>query len=167
MGLGKGSTFEIALPIMEMLAEPLQPAAPGLERAPGQLKLLVVDDNADAALTLGMLLEASGHEVLVEHGSLAALERARVERPDACLLDIGLPEMDGNELARRLRSQAETAGSVLIAVTGYGQAQDRKRALESGFHHHLVKPVDMDKLAQVLGEIKGEPAEAPWNVTMS
>jgi PAS domain S-box-containing protein len=167
MGLGKGSTFEIALPIMELLAEPLQPAAPGLERAPGQLKLLVVDDNADAALTLGMLLEASGHEVLVEHGSLAALERARVERPDACLLDIGLPEMDGNELARRLRSQAETAGSVLIAVTGYGQAQDRKRALESGFHHHLVKPVDMDKLAQVLGEIKGEPAEAPWNVTMS
>jgi PAS domain S-box-containing protein len=153
MGLGKGSTFEIALPIMETLAVPAPAAPPGMRGASGQLKLLVVDDNADAALTLGMLLEASGHQVRVEHGSLAALERALAERPDACLLDIGLPEMDGNELARRLRAQPETAGSVLIAVTGYGQEQDRRRALESGFDHHLVKPVDMERLAAVLADV--------------
>jgi PAS domain S-box-containing protein len=152
-GLGKGSTFEIALPIMEAPAAPGKPAAPGQARLPGALKLLVVDDNADAALTLGMLLEACGHEVIVEYESPRALERARAERPHACLLDIGLPEMDGNELAQRLRAQAETAGCVLIAVTGYGQEQDRQRAFESGFRYHLVKPVDMDKLGEVLAEI--------------
>jgi PAS domain S-box-containing protein len=152
-GPGKGSTFEIALPVMEAPAGSGTLAAPNRVRAPGALKLLVVDDNADAALTLGMLLEACGHEVIVEHGSARALERARIERPDACLLDIGLPDMDGNELAQRLRAQDETAQCVLIAVTGYGQEQDRQRALASGFRYHLVKPVDLDKLGEVLAEI--------------
>jgi CheY-like chemotaxis protein len=115
---------------------------------------MVVDDNIDAASMLGMLLEASGHQVTVEHESLRALERARRELPDACLLDIGLPEMDGNELARRLRSDAVTAGIVLIAVTGYGQEQDRRDAFEAGFAHHLVKPVDMARLAGVLAGVR-------------
>ncbi|MGZ5201274.1 MAG: ATP-binding protein [Telluria sp.] len=154
-GLGQGSTFEIALPLLE--AAPAGGTLPlqGEARERGALRLLVVDDNADAALTLGMLLEACGHEVFVEHDSKRALERARAERPDACLLDIGLPEMDGNELARRLRAQPETAHAVLIAVTGYGQEQDRQRAFEAGFNYHLVKPVDMDKLAEVLAEAAG------------
>jgi PAS domain S-box-containing protein len=154
-GLGKGSTFEIRLPAMEGGAGRREQASAGEALAAGRLKLLVVDDNADAAMTLGMLLEACGHDVLVEHGSVKALERARLDQPDACLLDIGLPEMDGNELARRLRNAPETAHSVLIAVTGYGQEQDRQRAFESGFRHHFVKPVDMDKLASVLAEIAG------------
>jgi PAS domain S-box-containing protein len=159
-GLGKGSTFEIVLPAMEGALSQGGQALPAQAREPGRLKLLVVDDNEDAALTLGMLLEACGHEVIVEHQSLRSLERARLERPDACLLDIGLPEMDGNELARRLRAQPETANSVLIAVTGYGQEQDRQLAFESGFRYHFVKPVDMDKLVAVLDEVAGGVAAA-------
>ncbi|MCS0608760.1 PAS domain-containing protein [Massilia solisilvae] len=152
-GPGQGSTFVIALPAVQPPPSQERRQAPRPQRARGALKLLVVDDNADAALTLGMLLEACGHEVLVEHDSRKALARAHAERPDACLLDIGLPDMDGNELARRLRAQPETADSVLIAVTGYGQEQDREQAFASGFRYHLVKPVDMDRLAQVLDEI--------------
>jgi PAS domain S-box-containing protein len=152
-GLGQGSTFEISLPLLEMTPPGAQEKPQRSVRDPGALRLLVVDDNTDAALTLGMLLEAGGHEVFVEHDSKRALERSQAERPDACLLDIGLPEMDGNELARRLREQPETAHSALIAVTGYGQEQDRQRAFEAGFSYHLVKPVDMDKLAEVLAEI--------------
>ncbi len=90
-----------------------------------RLTLLVVDDNVDAATTLAMLLEALGHEVFIEHESLRAIELARSARPDACLLDIGLPDIDGIELARRLRAQPETAHSVLIAISGYGQDHDR------------------------------------------
>lgn len=114
---------------------------------------MVVDDNADAAAMLGMLLEASGHQVVVEHGSRQALARAREEAPQVCLLDIGLPDMDGNELAQQLRAHPETAGSVLIAVTGYGQEKDREHSLAAGFDHHLVKPVDSTVLASILATI--------------
>ena len=154
-GLGQGSSFMVSLPLMQPLAGHLDAAdgkpAPG--RQPRPLRLLVVDDNVDAATTLGMLLEACGHEVAIEHDSLRALERAGSLRPDAALLDIGLPEMDGNELARRLRADVQTAGIVLIAVTGYGQEQDRRTAMEAGFDHHLVKPVDMDRLAGLLAGV--------------
>jgi PAS domain S-box-containing protein len=154
-GIGMGSTFVVELPLMQpVAAEPRGAPADAALRPGGRLKLMVVDDNIDAASMLGMLLEASGHQVMVEHESLRALERARSELPDACLLDIGLPEMDGNELARRLRSDAVTAGIVLIAVTGYGQEQDRRDAFDAGFAHHLVKPVDMARLAGVLAGVR-------------
>jgi CheY-like chemotaxis protein len=120
----------------------------------------VVDDNVDAATTLAMLLEANGHEVFIEHESLRALELARSARPDACLLDIGLPDIDGNELARRLRAQPETAHSVLIAVSGYGQEADRRLALDAGFAHHLVKPVDLDALMSVLATVRPDTRDA-------
>ena len=162
-GPGKGSTFVITLPL---LAEPDAPAA--LPAAPepaaaaaAQLKVLVVDDNADAAETLGLLLAAQGHEVVIEHGSLAALERARSVRPDVCLLDIGLPDIDGRELARRLRADPATGGATLIAITGYGQQQDREAALAAGFRHHLVKPVDVEVLLRLLGELDGGDDAAP------
>jgi CheY-like chemotaxis protein len=160
-GLGQGSTFEVALPLMA----PATQAAPRAATpdtagaAPGgrrPLRLLVVDDNVDAAATLGMLLEACGYLVEVEHDSHRALERARQQRPDVALLDIGLPDMDGNELARRLRADAQTGAIVLVAVTGYGQEQDRRAAFEAGFDHHLVKPVDMDELAALLAGIEAE-----------
>jgi DNA-binding response OmpR family regulator len=119
---------------------------------PPQVKkrLLVVDDNVDAAQMLGMLLEAAGHEVLIEHDAKTALLRARTEAPDFYLLDIGLPDVDGNELARRLRAQSETTKAVLIAVTGYGQELDRKNTAQAGFDYHFVKPVDMRRLLEIL-----------------
>jgi len=154
-GPGRGSTFSVTLPLM-------QPVARSLDEAPasardGQarpLRLLVVDDNVDAAATLAMLLEACGYEVMVENDSLRALERAKHECPDAALLDIGLPEMDGNELARRLRLEPCTRPALLVAITGYGQEQDRRTALEAGFDHHMVKPVDMDRLAAILASVQ-------------
>ncbi|MEX5744056.1 ATP-binding protein [Massilia sp. X63] len=164
-GPGKGSTFVITLPLAQGAA-PAQPpesaAAAGAAGAAGlaepaaaavraaALKILVVDDNVDAAETLGLLLAACGHEVVVEHEPVRALERARSVAPDVCLLDIGLPGMDGRELARRLRAQPETAAAVLVAVTGYGQQQDRDQAFAAGFQHHLVKPVDIDALERLL-----------------
>jgi PAS domain S-box-containing protein len=160
-GLGQGSTFEVALPLMEAAAPRASSAAEtgtaGAAAGGGRpLRVLVVDDNVDAAATLGMLLEACGYLVDVEHDSHRALEHARQQRPSVALLDIGLPDMDGNELARRLRADAQTCAIVLVAVTGYGQEQDRRAAFEAGFDHHLVKPVDMDELAALLAGIEAE-----------
>ena len=118
------------------------------------LKILIVDDNVDAAEMLSMYLAALRHTVIVEHGSRRALERARIEQPDVYLLDIGLPEMDGNELARRLRNNPANAKAVIIAVTGYGLDNDRQRSLEAGFDHHMIKPVDMSKLSSLLAAIE-------------
>ncbi|HYD95228.1 MAG TPA: PAS domain S-box protein [Noviherbaspirillum sp.] len=153
-GLGRGSRFTIRLPRLLQAAIPLAPAPAG---RPGErtnpLKILIVDDNADAAYMLAMYLEASGHTVHVEYGSRRAFERARSEMPDVCLLDIGLPDMDGNELARRLRACPETSSAVLVAVTGYGQDRDRHAAFDAGFNHHFVKPVDAARLGALLAEI--------------
>jgi PAS domain S-box-containing protein len=154
-GPGKGSTFVITLPLLRDGAPPeaASPPAAAPAGSPGPLKVLVVDDNVDAAETLGLLLAAYGHEVVIEHDSLRALDRARSVAPDVCLLDIGLPEIDGRELARRLRAQPETADAVLVAVTGYGQQQDREDAFAAGFQHHLVKPVDAETLVRLLDGI--------------
>jgi PAS domain S-box-containing protein len=154
-GLGQGSTFTVSLPLSSEGGEHAQGAgrSPG-QAAAGGLRVTVVDDNVDAATMLALLLDASGHRTTVEHGSVQALERSRHDPADVYLLDIGLPEMDGNELARRLRAQPETARSVLIAVTGYGQEHDRQRALQAGFAHHLVKPVDPDKLNALLAQVR-------------
>ncbi|MCC2956497.1 PAS domain-containing protein [Massilia sp. IC2-477] len=158
-GLGKGSTFVITLPLLEMEESERETAAAGTPSTAhgAALKVLVVDDNVDAAETLGLLLAAYGHEVVIEHEPLRAIERARSVAPDVCLLDIGLPGMDGRELARRLRALPETAASVLVAVTGYGQQQDREQAFEAGFQHHLVKPVDFDTLARLLDGVRAVP----------
>jgi CheY-like chemotaxis protein len=104
-----------------------------------------------------MLLLSCGHEVFVEHESQRALQHAMQERPDVCLLDIGLPGMDRNELAQSLRSRPETADATLIAVTGYGQEQDRERTAQSGFDHHLVKPIVVEKLMELLAGIRAKP----------
>jgi CheY-like chemotaxis protein len=160
-GIGKGSTFTVCLPRLAATEHTpgVRPGRDGADHPAHGLRIMVVDDNIDAAAMLAMLLEASGHEVAVEHGSLAALERARREAPQVCLLDIGLPQMDGNELAQRLRSQPETAHAVLIAVTGYGQPSDREQSAAAGFDHHLVKPVDTRQLAASLAAIAhGGPA---------
>lgn len=156
-GVGKGSTFTVCLPRLFAVEqeENAQQAHPALPKSSSSLSILVVDDNVDAASMLGMLLEASGHQVSIEHGSHRALERAQSEPPQVCILDIGLAEMDGNELAQRLQASPQTAGAVLIAVTGYGQASDRKQALAAGFDHHLVKPVNIKQLLMILSEVSG------------
>lgn len=154
-GLGKGSRFTVSLP---RLLNPVEDEAIYLPNeqlciANKALKVMVVDDNIDAAQTLAIFAEALGHQVFVEHDSRRALERARQELPDVFLLDIGLPDMDGIELASRLRARQDTADAVLIAVTGYGQEQDRENAMNAGFNYHFVKPVNTLHLAKVLNEI--------------
>ncbi len=151
-GLGRGSVFTVSLPLLAADDEPsdVAPAVRQPVAAVRPLLVMIVDDNVDAALTLAMFLEELGHRVIVEHGSRIALERARIEQPDVCLLDIGLPEIDGNELARQLRGQSETAAATLIAVTGYGQERDRRNSLAAGFDEHMVKPLDIDRLEALL-----------------
>ncbi|MDL2355237.1 MAG: ATP-binding protein [Pseudomonadota bacterium] len=151
-GTGMGSTFTMSLPLLQRGA----PADAGQAVAPVQsapapaLRLLVVDDNDDAAMMLAMLLEASGYAVSTEGNSRAGLERALAAPPDVCLLDIGLPEMDGYELARRIRAAPALARTTLIAITGYGQPEDKQKAYAAGFDHHLVKPVNTAELVTLL-----------------
>jgi PAS domain S-box-containing protein len=150
-GLGRGSRFTVRLPLARVSGDEAQAAKPSKQvTAQRPLRVMVVDDNADAAQMLAMFLEASGHEVMVEYGARQALVRAQAELPDVCLLDIGLPDIDGNELAQRLRAQPENANAVLIAVTGYGQEDDRQKAMAAGFRHHLVKPIDPARLVALL-----------------
>ena len=156
-GPGHGSTFVVRLPrVAEANPAGERPDVSGAIDAPvAPLRLMVVDDNADAANVLCLLLEALGHTASVEHDAKQAIERARTDAPQMLFLDIGLPDMDGYELARRLRAMPETAGAVLVAVTGYGQPGDRERAQQAGFDHHVVKPVTLADIRRLLEEPAG------------
>ncbi|MES2760035.1 MAG: PAS domain S-box protein [Pseudomonadota bacterium] len=154
-GPEQGSEFTITLP------RAARPAADGELRREGPLapaaralSVLVVDDNTDAAMMLGMFLESAGHRVSIEHNARRALEQAQRQQPDVFMLDIGLPDMDGNELARLLRAQPGGQRPVLIAITGYGQEQDRQETAAAGFDHHYVKPVDAEQLLTLLAGLK-------------
>jgi signal transduction histidine kinase len=150
-GAGKGSRFTVTLPRAADADRIDAPCQVGADAAAAHgLRLLIVDDNEDAGQMLGLYLEAAGYRVTVVQSARAALEAASADPPDACLLDIGLPDMDGNELARRLRRLPQTASSTLVAITGYGQDADRARTAAAGFDHHFVKPVDMEALLGVL-----------------
>jgi CheY-like chemotaxis protein/anti-sigma regulatory factor (Ser/Thr protein kinase) len=159
-GPGMGTTFTVCLPRCSARDEPAAGTAEAAGAQGARLKVLVVDDNVDAAQVLAMVVGAQGHEVRVEHGSLAALAQAAAFAPDLCLLDIGLPEMDGYELARRLRRHPATAHATLVAVTGYGQDQDRRDSAAAGFDHHLVKPVDMAALDRIVAGVATESSGA-------
>ncbi len=146
-GAGQGSEFTIVLPRLAQEEAPLSGEGEGGPAQASQtLQIMVVDDNVDAAQLLGMFLELFGHEVSVEYEPAKALEHARLALPQVCLLDIGLPGMDGYELARQLRLIPGMEGAILAAVTGYGQPQDRKAAFAAGFNFHFAKPVDTKKL---------------------
>jgi CheY-like chemotaxis protein len=123
----------------------------------GRLRVLVVDDNVDAAESIAMLLSLEGHDVLSVHQAQHALEAVGSFQPHVVLLDIGLPGMDGYEVARRLRSSRPSETVRLVAVTGYGQQSDRERAREAGFDLHLVKPVEPEALQSVLADLPGGP----------
>jgi PAS domain S-box-containing protein len=157
-GLGKGSEFVVRLPISAQALvqdhgrETGQPAQP---TSPSGHRLLVVDDNQDAGNSLAMLLRLQGHEVRVAYSGVAALEMTQDYRPDVVILDIGMPGMDGYEVARRLRQRPGLEKVVLAALTGWGQQQDRRRTAEAGFNHHLVKPPDPKALEELLASLAG------------
>jgi signal transduction histidine kinase/ActR/RegA family two-component response regulator len=151
-GPDQGSEFVVRLPVIVMPAVPSPQPSLGGERAAvaAKLRILLVDDNRDAAESLGLLFQVKGHDVRIAHDGVAGLEAAASFRPDVALLDIGMPRLNGYDLARRLRGQAWGQGLVLIALTGWGQEDDRRRTQEAGFDHHLVKPVDPDALQELL-----------------
>jgi CheY-like chemotaxis protein len=123
------------------------------DRAPApsaKSRVLVVDDSVDSAETLAELLKIWGHDVRLAHDGPGAVETARDYRPDVILLDIGLPGMDGFAVADKLKAEGVTA-RLLVALTGYGEQNDRERTQLAGFHHHLVKPVDPDRLRKLIG----------------
>jgi CheY-like chemotaxis protein len=149
-GPGSGSTFTMHLPAVQN-GEDRRETISRLSHADATTqtsgyRILVVDDNEDAALMLHYALTLAGHEIRVAHDGPRALSVARDFAPTVALLDLGLPVMDGFELARRLREQAGTTPITLIALTGYGQASDRDRTREAGFDAHLVKPIDPENL---------------------
>jgi CheY-like chemotaxis protein len=126
----------------------------GTGEATPKRRLLVVDDNKDAAESMSMLLEMWGHEVVYAYDGPSALETAEQWQPEAVFLDIGLPGMDGYEVAERLRELPHAKDAVLIAITGYGQEDDRLRSRQAGIDHHLVKPVAPDALRSLIDSLK-------------
>jgi CheY-like chemotaxis protein len=150
-GTGTGSTFTVRLPLaVEPSDRTLPLTASGAQPWTSGRRLLIVDDNQDAALSLAMLLERGGAEVQVAHDGMSALEMAASFQPAMIFLDIGMPGMDGHEVARRIRKDASLASMVLVALTGWGSVEDRRRSAEAGFDHHLVKPVTLEALQEVL-----------------
>ncbi|MGH8587062.1 MAG: ATP-binding response regulator [Gammaproteobacteria bacterium] len=151
-GPGKGSEFVVRLAVAEIKDQGPQEAACDGEKgaAPAGRRILVVDDNPDTADSLGMLLRMMGNEVHMAHDGLEAVGAAAAFRPDVVLLDLGLPKLNGYEAARRIREQDGGTDMVLVAVTGWGQEEDRRRSKEAGFDHHMTKPVEFAALQKLL-----------------
>jgi len=151
-GRGLGSEFEVRLPILEPhpeIEEPSQLHPPDA----GTRRILVVDDNRDSADSIATLLQISGHKTFIVHDGLAAVEAAETLHPDVILLDVGLPKINGIEACRRIRSHAWAKGVVIVALTGWGQENDRRSTRDAGFDAHLVKPVDYAELLQLLAAL--------------
>jgi CheY-like chemotaxis protein len=149
-GLGHGSEFIVKLPVLTTDVMPaLQVDAP--TATVRRSRILVADDNTDAADSLAMILEMAGHDVRVVHDGRAALSVAQSFRPDIVLLDIGMPQLNGYEVAQALRQEPWGGNITLIALTGWGQESDRLKAMDAGFDRHLTKPVDPDTLEQLMG----------------
>ncbi len=147
---GEGSEFIVRVPLAQSPVA-LPPKQAGSIR-PSEIKIVLVEDNADARDMLSTLLQFDGYRVCTAADGQSGIETIAVERPDVALIDIGLPEIDGYEVARRVRASAATSSVLLIALTGYGQAEDRNLAYEAGFHAHMVKPFNRDAFARLLAE---------------
>jgi CheY-like chemotaxis protein/two-component sensor histidine kinase len=155
-GLGRGSEFIVRLPVAPEEPSATADETPAVSRLPPRRRVLIVDDNRDAAETLSMLLGLEGHEIKVVLGGEAALKSLQDGfDPDFVLLDIGLPGMNGFEVAQRMRAAHPQLSTQLIALTGWGQPDDKLRSREAGFDMHFVKPVDLDALRDLL--IRGRP----------
>ena len=154
--LGQGSEFVVRLPAISFeLPQFPSPSPPSATAQPHgkRCRVLVVDDNVDAAQSLVDLLKVTGHEVGMAHDGPSGLEAVRDFRPDAVLLDIGLPGLTGLEVAKRIRQLPELKHIVLVAMTGYGQEADRQRSQEAGFNHHLVKPAHFSEVEKILATV--------------
>jgi two-component system CheB/CheR fusion protein len=151
-GPGRGSEFVVTLPIVPQPAAALDPADPSESAWEGGAarRILVVDDNSDAAETLADLLSLWGYETEAAFDGPTGIQIAQRQHPDAILLDISMPGMSGYDVARELRKIPELEGVLLVALTGYGQEEDRRKTYEAGFDLHLVKPVDPEKLQNLL-----------------
>jgi two-component system CheB/CheR fusion protein len=154
-GLGQGSEFVVRLPvrISALVSEPPPPRETSPFTPARPVRVLVVEDNLDAAESLATLLHLWGHDVRVVHDGLDALDAARAYRPEVVLLDIGLPGLDGYQVAERLHQEPGLDHTLLVAMTGYGQPEDRRRSREAGIHHHFVKPVEPFVLRNLLAEV--------------
>jgi CheY-like chemotaxis protein/two-component sensor histidine kinase len=150
-GFRQGSEFVVRLPLRDQSAQPQAPIRSDAGRHTSR-RIVLIDDNQDAAESLAMLLRLKGHDVQIAYDGASGLELALESDPDCVLVDIGLPGMDGYEVAKRLRSRERGARPLLIALTGYGQQEDRARSRQAGFDHHLVKPVAQNVLEDVLRE---------------
>ena len=155
-GEGRGSEFVVRLPVLSKPAVVSEPA-PKIEPEP-ERSILIVDDNRDSADSLAMLLEITGNKTYMAHDGVEAVAAIEKYRPEVVLLDIGLPRLDGHEVCRRVREQPWGKKIVIIALTGWGQDDDRRKSEEAGFNGHLVKPVDYDKLLVLLGSLTSRSA---------
>jgi CheY-like chemotaxis protein len=159
-GPDKGSEFVIRLPSGSTAKAPGPDTSKRPEEQPRRgLRVLVVDDNQDTATGMARLLKLSGHTVRVAHCGLDAIELAQEHQPEAIVLDIGLPGMDGYEVAARLRREECCKEALIVAVSGYGEEQARTRGGEAGFDHHLVKPVNFDTLLAVMDGARDRPSD--------
>jgi PAS domain S-box-containing protein len=152
-GEGMGSEFIVRLPILSKPTAAAEDQAYRSQESQAQRRILIVDDNRDSAESLAMLLEITGNQTYLAHDGEQALEAIEKHRPEVALMDIGLPKLDGHEVCRRVREQPWGKEIVFIALTGWGQADDRRRSREAGFNGHIVKPVDYDKLLDLLSEL--------------
>ena len=150
-GEGKGSEFVVHLPILKTAPHVELPKAPFETEAEPTRRIVIVDDNRDSADSLATLLQITGNETYLAHDGIEAIEVIEKHRPEVVLLDIGLPKLNGHEVCRRVRRQPWGKDIVMIALTGWGQDEDRRQSEEAGFNGHLVKPVDYDKLLKLLG----------------
>ncbi len=154
-GAGSGTTMTVELPLVVSTVATVAPTSPDLiQNAAGGHRIFVVDDNRDAADSLAHLLGLMGARTSVAYGGREALAAMSADPPDIAFVDIGMPVMDGYELANRIRGTEALAGAVLIALTGWGQATDRERIMAAGFDHHLLKPADIHELAKVLQSVE-------------
>ena len=154
-GTGLGSEFEVRLPIVSRTREISTDLDSGmLDGSDRSGRVLIVDDNRDHAESLGMLLELKGHEARTASDGQEGIEKAKGFKPEVILLDIGMPKLNGYECAQRIRQQPWGQDVVLVALTGWGQEQDKRMAMEAGFDHHLTKPVDPETLERILAAAK-------------
>ena len=150
-GEGHGSEFVVTLPVLHKAAGAAPVASDAAVHSPPKRRILIVDDNKDSADSLALLLEITGNQTYMAHDGEEAVEAVEKYRPEVVLLDIGLPRLDGHEVCRRVREQPWGRNILIIALTGWGQEDDRRKSKEAGFNGHLVKPVDYDKLLALLG----------------